>query len=199
MLKKIIGLTISFFGLAYASSFAAIISNQSGGVEYKNGTGNIPTPPVEEPTEPLLFTSVMNVGLHKPWSSGYHRGYNYSTAASRPNPLGSLSPDTNNGYKMRALTSYQEPGYSNTVFEIDGDFRSSSDRYIESFKVEFVGFKTYVYKNTEEYYDPEEAGYDNFTVFKPDNDASIGLELNGWFSSKNGQNIDVIITELISE
>lgn len=198
MLKKILGAAASLFGIAYAGNFMAIIPNEHTGSTYNSG-GTAPLTPADPVEEPLVFVSTMTVGLHKPWSSGYHRGYNYSTTASRPTPLGALSPDVKDGYKMRALTTYTEPGYSNAVFEIDGDV-TSTGRYIEAFEVEFVGFKTYTYKNQEKYLTPENTPAEpNFSEFRPDNDAAVGLELDGWFSSNNGQNIDVIITEITSE
>lgn len=180
-IKKILLLVAATTGIANAGGYVAIIGDGN------NFNSSTPTPPEPDPVE---FDSDLTVGLIKPWSSGYHRGYNYST------PLGAMTPEFQNGYRIRALTSYKEPGYSNAVLEIDGNYTSGSDRYIPEFKVEFIGFKTYIYKNQEKYIDPAEEGFVNFSEFRPDNDASVGVELDGWFSSKNGQTIKVKITEI---
>lgn len=187
-MKKIGLLSLLFFGVANANSFVASVGG--------NFTSEIALLP--EPTpEPQILVKIleMNVGLFKPWSQGYQRGFNYTMTSSRPTALGTLTPNEKDGYKIRALTTYVEPGYGNMVLEMENNHSESSDSYIKEFEVDWVGYKKIIYKNTGLFI-TEEHAVKEITVFRPENELTEYSGLNSYFASKLNQNIDVIITEI---
>lgn len=181
MTKLLIGFftTISFV-FVFAGNYVAIITNK--GYTYV------------EPSEELVVKDLIMIPERNTADNwGEHRGYNYTT------PIGSLTPNIQDGYRIRALSSYYKAGEANSiVLEIDNDHTSSGLRHIDGFEVEWVGYKTLIYKNTN-VFDPNlgNPSYPGWTTFKPDNEISETSGLNAYLLSKNGQSINVIIREIV--
>lgn len=180
-MKKVLAgiLACTGFTFAFASKYVAVISDTS--YDYV------------EPTPPMVIKNLKMIpqrNLGDNW--GEHRGYNYTT------PIGSLTPNLQDGYRIRALSTYYKAGQSNSiVLEIDNDHTNTGLRYIEGFEVEWVGYKTLVYKNSG-VYDPNlgNPGFPGWTTFRPENESTETSGLNNYLSINNGKEIDVIIKEI---
>lgn len=185
MKKIIVSTLLVLCGISYSSNFVALVSPKTS--KYEHETPTPPTPPKVEKN--LIMTVGSNV---KSW--GDHRGYNYTT------PLGSLTPNLQDGYRIRALSTWvDKPSYGthNSVLEVDNDHTSTGNREIKAFEVEWVGYQKIVYKNTNSYNDnsgdPNNPGW---TTFKPDNNHNITTGLNNWLASQDGKSINVIVKEI---